>query len=429
MTGALSRRSLLDLACRAAGAALLVPAASADDCKAARPGREFTDSVGVCINLAGDFYRDQLPRLCSLLSESRIRHIRVAPLPGLQLDRWRALQTIPGLRWHLLASPLTNTVPQLLNLMAELGLDRCSAVEGQNEGDGYFKTQPAARGDWSGTVVAFQRDLYEAVRRVCPAAMLPVVSPTLLDWRPGDVSLIRPAAGFCDVVGLHAYMQHSQEPETDEDYSGLRWYVRNYRDSFKPGAPMMVTETGYTNTTGPGRHGISELASSIYLPRLLLHNFGAGVRRTFLYAFMDAGQDPGDNEHHYGIVRFDGNPKPEYGCIRALLEALADDGVPSRQRRSLRLSFPDAPPGMRRQIFALPYGGVVVALWQPARVWDADRGLDLEPPPTLVSVSAPGALQAEQMTLDSHATWRPVVLAGGRTALPVRARVTLLRLT
>ena len=426
MTGALSRRAFLG----AAGTAILVPAAaSANDGGAAPPTHAFGDSVGVCLNLGGDTTREHFPRLRHLLDDSRIRHIRVEPRSGYQLDRWRELQAIPGLRWHLLASPLTNTVPQLLDLMTALGPDHCSAVEGQNEGDGYFRTQPASRGDWSGTVVAYQRDLYEAVRRSGPAASLPVVSPTLLDWRPGDVALIRPAAGFCDVVGLHSYVQRSQEPETQDDYAGLSWYVRNYRDRFKPGAPMMVTETGYTNAAGPGRRGISELASSIYLPRLLLHNYGAGVRRTFLYAFMDAGQDPGDNEHHYGLVRFDGQPKPAYRCVRTLLEALSDDPVPLRSGPSLRPSFPDAPAGLRHQVFVLRNGGVVVALWQPARVWDADSLADINPPPALVTVEGAGAARAARMTLDEDAAWRPVALSGGRAAVMVGARVTLLRLT
>lgn len=425
MNGGLSRRALL----AAAGAALLAPAALTHNGEAARPACDFADTVGVCINLGGDVYRDQLPRLRGLLEASRIRHLRVEPRQGFVLDRWRALRAIPGLRFHLLASPLTNTVPQLLDLVAALGPDGCSAVEGQNEGDGYFKTQAISRGDWSGMVVAYQRDLYEAVRRTSPASSLPVVSPTLLDWRPGDVALIRQAAGFCDIVGLHAYVQHSQEPETQDDYAGLSWYVRNYRDRFKPGAPIMVTETGYTNTVGLGRRGISELASSIYLPRLLLHNFTAGVRRTFLYAFMDAGQDPGDNEHHYGLVRFDGEPKAAYRCIRALLEALADDLAPLRPGLNLRPSFPDAPAGLRRQVFAQRSGGAVVALWQPVRVWDTDRGADLGPPPALVAVDGAGAARAERMTLEDGATWQPVPLAGGRAVVPVGARVTLLRLT
>jgi hypothetical protein len=144
---------------------------------------------------------------------------------------------------------------------------------------------------------------------------------------------------------------------------------------------------------------------------------------------MDAGQDPGDDEHHYGLVRFGGEPKPAYRCIRALLGALADDAVPPRHSPPLLPSFPDAPRGLRRQVFCLRNGGVVAALWHPARVWDADRRVDLEPPPALVAVLSAGAARAEQMTLNEAATWRPAALAGGRAVLPVGARVTLLRLT
>ena len=77
----------------------------------------------------------------------------------------------------------------------------------------------------------------------------------------------------------------------------------------------MATETGYHTLARPGRAGVSEAAAAIYIPRLLLNNFAAGVKRTFLYELLDEGMSPHDNEQHWGLVRYDGAPKPAYHTL------------------------------------------------------------------------------------------------------------------
>lgn len=167
-------------------------------------------------------------------------------------------------------------------------------------------------------------------------------------------------------------MQHGQEPETADDYAGLGWYLRRFRDPFKPGALTMATEAGYS--TPPG--GISERAAALYLPRLLLHFFAAGLQRTFLYQLMDGGTGP-DSEQHYGMIYPDGTPKPVFSTLVALTQALADPGPPFTPGQ---LTV-EIEPGVRSVLLQKRNGRYFLALWRPERCWDPVRHQDIAQTP------------------------------------------------
>ena len=423
---ALSRRGLL----LGAGGVLLsdAPRIVAD---AATPAAAFVESVGVCAHVGREPYNS--PLFHDLIVASGIRHLRVLLDVSTDFAQWRHLYAAFGIHSHLIVSPAVNTVAQLLDYLNRVEPGSVAAVEGQNEGDnGIFAAQEAVNGGWNAVVVRYQREVFEALRQRYSAAALPIVSPTLIDWKPADVALIRDAAPFCDIVGLHAYVQHGEEPETQDDYAALSWYISNFADSFKPHAPVMVTETGYTNVVAPGQAGVSELAASIYLPRMLLHNFASGVLRTFLYEFMDGGLNPTDGEHHYGIVHFDGTPKDAYHTIAALLVTLADrpgTGARSLPERAIPLAFSNAPADLRHLIFTRSDATVVVALWRPLRVWNVERGEDI-PDATRDLLIVPGwsVARAEYMVLARTPVWNTLPVVAGRIEIPVGAAVTLVRL-
>ena len=395
----------------------------------------FVESVGVNVHVSSEPYASRFGRFRELVGASGIRHLRDELRPDNDLKRWRDLHSSFGIRSHLLVSPATNTVPQLLDYLGALGLPRVSAIEGQNEGDSdWFKASAAAHGDWSGTVVAYQRDVFRALRERYAAAALPILSPSVIDWKPDDVRLIRPASAFCDIVALHSYVQHGQEPETNDDYAGLSWYERNMRDTFKPGAPVMVTETGYSNLVSPGGSGVSEAAAATYLPRLLLHNFAAGVQRTFLYEFMDGGLDAASGEDHWGLLHNDGTPKPAYHAIRALIEALDDRRTrPASDRRDaagLDVALTNAPTGLRRVGFRKSDGSVVLALWRAMRSWDVERAQELVVPPLPLGIVTDSAVtQLSSMVLAEGAVWTSLPVRDGKAAVQLADKVLLLRLT
>lgn len=329
----LTRRVLIE----SAAATLFVPPALGQSASSgaglpqigeSRDAAAFAASIGVNTHLSSEPYASRFPLVKRLLAESGIRNLRDELRPTNDLARWRELYEQLSVRGQLLVSPFTNTPAEMLDYIAALGPEKLTAIEGQNEGDhDWFKAQKVSKGNWSKTVVDYQREIYKAIRTRYNAAALPVVSPTVLDWKPLDMQLLRAAAGYCDIVALHSYVQHSQEPETEEDYAALSWYLRHMRDTFKPGAPVMTTEVGYNNFQA-GKGGIPEKAASIYIVRLLLNNFAAGVKRTFLYQLLD-GPNPAEWEDNWGIVRYDGAPKPAFTAIAALIGAFAADGRPN----------------------------------------------------------------------------------------------------
>ena len=318
----------------------------------------------------------------------------------------------------------------MLRYLDTLGAHRVSAIEGQNEGDSdWFRSLPATGGDWSAKVVDYQRVAYLALRSRYAADVLPMLSPSVLDWKPDDMTRIRGAAAFSDIVAIHSYVQHGQEPETPDDYASLDWYLTRMRDAFKPGAPVMATEAGYNNVTRPKGSGISEAAAAIYIPRLLLHNFDAGVQRTFLYEFMDGGVKPTDTEAHWGLVRHDGSAKPAYHAVRRLLAALKDDQTSARDA-SLRVSMPSASPDIRCQVFRKRDATVVAAVWRTLRCWNVETARDIATPPLPLDIAIEGPLaHAAWMRPHTDEAWTEIATGSGKISLPVGDHVVLLRLS
>jgi hypothetical protein len=337
-----------------------------------------------------------------------------------------------GIRFHLLVSPVTNTAPQMLSYVQRLGAENVSVIEGQNEGDSdWFKAQRQARNDWSSTVVNYQREIFQMLRTRYTSDVLPIASPTVLNWKPGDMLLIRPAAEFSDIVAIHAYVQHAEEPETRADYSAISWYVRNMRDVFKPDGPIMVTEAGYNTMTRPGGTGVSENAAAIYIPRLLLNNFAHGVQRTFLYQLLDGGADPGEWEHHFGLIRHDNSPKPAYEAMVSLVSGMAVDDWETSGNGELRLLDVDGVSlsELRYLPFRQRSGALVVAVWRAVSCWDVASASDIvvEPQPVTIRLSRP-ANRVAMLVVGSGHGWSSLTSPASKIDIPLAATVVLLKI-
>ena len=385
----------------------------------------FVDSVGLCTHLDSAPYAQYFDTVLRMGAALGVRHVRDEMRPSNDRGRWRRLFAEAGIRAQLLVSPATNTVAEMLAFVRALGPGAVSAVEGQNEGDSaWFRAQAAAQPAWAEAVTRYQRAVFEALRGAGDTRRIPVVSPTVLDYRPADMRRLADAAPFCDVVGLHAYLQRQQEPETGDDYAGIRWYLREMRDRFKPGAPAMVTETGYA--TGGG--GISAPAAACYLPRLLLHLFQSGIVRSFLYEFMDEGEAASDPEQNYGLLTAAAAPKPAYLALRRLLGALADPG-PAFDPAPLALAVEHGPPDLRLLALRKRDGEAVVALWRAVRVWDAAARRDIAVPAVSARLRFGRDWQVAGLLLEGDRPWTEIAVRRRRAAVDVGAGVILLRLS
>lgn len=390
------------------------------------PSDTFTDSVGINVHISSEPYASRFDRFHDLLVASGIRHLRDELRPSNDLDRWRALNKRSNILFNLVVSPATNTVAEMMTYLATLGIERISAIEGQNEGNSdWFLSLPLAKPGWSDVVVNYQREVYRTLRKHYTAEQLPLLSPSVINWKPADVALLRPAAPFSDAVAIHSYVQRAQEPETSDDYAAVSWYLHHMRDAFKAGAPALATECGYCNVVKPGTSGVSETAAALYLPRLLLNNFRLGILRTFLYEFFDGGTDPNDGEHHWGLVRNDGTPKPGYHAIRNLLAALKDA---RRAGDNQPLRVTSAAPELRHIAFQDAQGQPLLAVWRAERCWNVERAEDIALPtePIDIAVEGPSASLSFNRPNDG-ADWRRVPVTGGRATIPLDGRVAIVR--
>ncbi len=386
---------------------------------------KFVDGVGVCTHLASAPYDVKFNELLPQLRRLGLRHLRDELRPSDDLEKWRKLRRDAGLQAHLLVSPSTNNIKEMMHYVSALGVGGVSAIEGQNEGDSsWFQSQPSAGSNWRETVVAYQKEVFEAVRARYPRDTLPVVSPTVLDYRPEDMVALRPAAAFCDLVALHAYPQGQREPETASAYAALEWYLTEMRDRFKPGSPAMVTETGYSQ----GQMSISARAAGIYIPRLLLNSFARGIVRTFIYELYDEGRDPADAEQGYGLLTVDGVAKPAFDAIALLLTELADPG-PAFLPSPFEIEVRREPIDLRLCAFAKRDGRQYLALWRAARSWDpADRRNVTVGPANLDIYFPIRPSCADALKLWPGSRWRAAKLKGNQLTVAVSDIVTLIRL-
>jgi hypothetical protein len=421
---ALNRRTLL----ASSAAALLIRQTHAVAAPLPGPSDLFADSVGVNVHISSEPYASNFDRFHDLLATSGIRHLRDELRPSNDLARWRALNERSNILFNILVSPATNTVPEMMTYLDALGIQRVTSVEGQNEGDSpWFMSLPLAKPGWSNVVVDYQRDVHRALRERYTAEQLPLLSPSVIDWKPADVALLKGAAQYSDAVAIHSYVQKAQEPETTDDYAAVSWYLHNMRDAFKAGAPALVTEVGYCNVVKPGSAGVGEAAAALYFPRLLLNNFRLGILRTFLYEFWDGGTDPNEGEHHWGLLRNDGTPKPAYTAIRDLLSALqgarrTGDGQSLRvATRSLELKHVAFRDAQERPI---------LAVWRAVRCWDVAKAEDIQVPmePIEIAVDSRIASLAFNRPNDGK-SWQRLPVTDGHVTIPLDGRVAILRPT
>lgn len=421
----LNRRAIL-----AGGAAsLMLRSFSAAASPLPGPSDAFIDSVGVNVHISSEPYASNFDRIHELIASIGIRHLRDELRPTNDLARWRLLNTTSGILFNILVSPATNSVPDMMSYLTALGPERISAIEGQNEGNSdWFMSLPLAKSGWSGVVVDYQREVYQTLRSHYSAQQLPLLSPSVINWKPADVALLRPAADCSDAVAIHSYVQRAQEPETNDDYAAVSWYLQNMRDAFKPGAPVMATEIGYCNMIRPAGSGVSETAAAIYLPRLLLNNYRLGILRTFLYEFMDGGKDPNEWEQNWGLVRSDGTPKPAYHAIRRLLSALKSARPSERSPKRLRASLKTASPEIRHVAFQDGTGHLILAIWRAVRCWNVETAADITVHAEPMEIAVEGTVVSAALNIpNDDDNWHEIPVTNQTLIIPMTGKVVLLR--
>jgi hypothetical protein len=96
-------------------------------------------------------------------------------------------------------------------------------------------------------------------------------------------------------------------------------------------AAWWATEAGYYTapdaTKDVYQPGVSEAAQGKYIPRLYLDFFDDGISHTAVYELIDEGDDRTDAELNYGLLHYDGSPKPAFTALTNLISILSDRGT------------------------------------------------------------------------------------------------------
>ncbi|MEY2848071.1 MAG: hypothetical protein RI885_736, partial [Actinomycetota bacterium] len=354
-----------------------ITATSADD---------FVDSVGVNVhmNFTDTRYGDERQTL-ALLHNLGVRHVR----DGLESDdpdysaALRAFRDA-GIDASLIAGGSFDQPNNLETIEGGLEaltdpdrlLGVASSIEGTNEPD---------CDEWDPAIRVRQQQLIDAVRAVPELDGIPVLTPSgcrqvgsVLDYsEEGEVG---PDA---DAWNLHPYPgEYTPEAGLPGSYPDADLTAEGQFEAAKSAAdrPVWATETGYStalNNPDEGAIPISEDAAGSYIPRILLENARLGIERSFLYELHDERPDPGltDPEQAFGLIRYDGTPKPAYESVQALLTTLADPGLPVEDR-AVKLGIAKAPDDLRRMAFARSDGSVDLVLWRAVSVWDTETDDD-----------------------------------------------------
>lgn len=293
------------------------------------------------------------------------------------------------------------------------------AIEGPNE---YDQTSDAA---WAADLRAF----LPVVWGMGQTNGLPVIGPSLtqIDSYPalGNV------ASTMNYANLHAYWG-GRNPETggwgppdaQNNYYGSMPYDFDELNTDSPGKTVMMTETGYVVNNTPSQNVIPESVEAIYEPRLLLHAWNMGIRRTYVYELMDDPSSPAG----FGLLRTDLTPRPAYTAIASLM-GLLSDGSGAFSPQVLHYWLDGAGPNVETTVLQKQDGSFWLAIWDPRCIFDVNAVTPIQTTPQTVTLSVANGMTIENVWSFDDAGNTSVVSPGSSSAgVTVNAAVTLVEI-
>jgi hypothetical protein len=185
-----------------------------------------------------------------------------------------------------------------------------------NEPNGNFWSPKPDVEQYSSLALATAR----AVRAADPQATIIGPASSGFPWTFLEAFLKSGALDYLDAVSVHPYRNPRKPPETAaEDYRRLRGLINQYASSTKRGKiPILSGEWGYSSW----KRGVTLETQAAFAVRQQLCNLLEGVPLSIWYDWKNDGSDPNENEHNFGTVLPELEPKPTYDAIKTMTTEL-----------------------------------------------------------------------------------------------------------
>lgn len=335
----------------------------------ARSADSFVDSIGIVTHLRylDTAYKNYNSIIKPRLRELEIRHIRDGGKSDTFYQKLNELATV-GIKSTLVMDPRDGTEPVDALTILKAVPKSIEAVEGPNETDLHNfsyngKLFPDATYD-------YQDKLYATIKGDSLSASLPVLQPSM-GWGK-NITKLSFLTSF-DMGNIHSYPEQGQPPTNNFD----SWHLKFARSGAAKNKPIVVTETGYHNAVNNplSLSALSEQASSKYLPRLLLEYFNRSIKQTFIYELIN--EKPGtDQEQNFGLLRYDGSPKPAFIAIKNLILLLKDPGSRTFPLKTLDYSLYGNTTDVHHTLLQKRDGKFYLIMWQEVYSWDTRNKKD-----------------------------------------------------
>ncbi len=335
----------------------------------ARSASSFINSIGVAVHINyidtayGKYNEIVKPRL----QELGIRHIRdgVSPSDMDTQQKFNDLATL-GIKSTLVMDPRGLVPSDAVNIAKNVA-PSIEAVEGPNEWDVQpdlrYKNQTFPEG-----VRLFQSELYQLIKDDPATANLDVLSPSMA--YPENAAQLTNIA--CDFGNMHSYAGGG----LPSDQLETRWIPNTQK--MCGNKPIIATECGWHNALrddGAPQSPISEEAAAKYVSRLYLEYFNRGIKRAFLYELIDPRQSD-NQDSNFGLLRYDGSPKPAFNALKNLLSIL-NDSKEDFPLESLDYTLTGETTNVHKTILQKSNGRFYLILWQEVPSFNTKQKIDI----------------------------------------------------
>lgn len=383
----------------------------------------FTDSIGVVTHFAytNTPYYTSPTATINAIKAMQIRHIRdgfILASPPASLAAIHAQLKAAGIGADLIV-PNPGTTTTLAAMQAALkNYPDAEAIEDPNEYDN------AGVAAWAANLKAFLPTVYSFGH----GAGLPVYGPSLVNQ--ASYATLGNVAAQMTCNNYHAYYG-GRAPENagwggwdaySNAYGALAWGL-DLLAVTAPNTCALVTETGWVVSATPAVNVIPPAVEAIYEPRLLLHNFNLGIKRTYIYELMD---EPSSTTG-FGLMDATMTARPAHSALVYLMTFLADSvTVPAP---NLAYTLTGSLANIETTLLYKSDGHFVLCLWNTSGTYDVNAMAAIAVPNQSVILTLTGGQKAySYWTFNGAGNYSTGAANSASATLSIGSGVTLVQI-